>query len=75
MSLEANVVGLDLDVLHDDRFVFDTRDQAQLERLRLIDTSKGPWKCHTIFNCNEACPKDIDITNAIARLKLKLSQI
>lgn len=57
------------------RFVFDTRDQAQLERLRLLNTGKGPWKCHTIFNCNEACPKDIDITNAIARLKLKLSQL
>lgn len=57
------------------RFIFDTRDQAQFERLRLIDTSKGPWKCHTIFNCNEACPKEIDITNAIARLKLKLSEI
>lgn len=57
------------------RFIFDTRDQAQKERLALINTGKGPWKCHTIFNCNEACPKDIDITNAIARLKLKLNDM
>jgi succinate dehydrogenase / fumarate reductase, iron-sulfur subunit len=55
------------------RFIFDTRDQAQIERLQLINTNKGPWKCHTIFNCNEACPKDINITDAIAQLKLKLS--
>lgn len=57
------------------RFVFDTRDQAQIERLQLINTTKGPWKCHTIFNCNEACPKDINITNAIARLKLRLATV
>jgi succinate dehydrogenase / fumarate reductase iron-sulfur subunit len=57
------------------RFIFDSRDQAQQARLTLLDTSKGPWKCHTIFNCNEACPKEIDITNAIARLKLRLSSL
>lgn len=57
------------------RFIFDTRDQAQRERLAILDTSKGPWKCRTIFNCNEACPKEIDITNAIARLKLRLASL
>jgi len=57
------------------RSIFDTRDQAQLARLTLLDTAKGPWKCRTIFNCNEACPKEIDITNAIGRLKLRLSSL
>jgi len=57
------------------RFIFDTRDTAGIERMQRVNTGKGPWKCHTIFNCNEACPKEIDITNAIARLKLKLSSL
>lgn len=54
------------------RFVFDTRDEAADERLDLIDTQDGIWRCHTIFNCVEACPKKIDITWHISQLKKKL---
>ncbi len=51
------------------RFIFDTRDNAAAERLDIIDTTDGLWRCHTIFNCVEACPKDIDITWHISQLK------
>ena len=51
------------------RFIFDTRDGATAERLDLIDTSDGLWRCHTIFNCVEACAKEIDITWHISQLK------
>ena len=54
------------------RFVFDTRDEAADERLDIIDTQDGIWRCHTIFNCVEACPKEIDITWHISQLKKKL---
>jgi succinate dehydrogenase / fumarate reductase iron-sulfur subunit len=54
------------------RFVFDTRDEAADERLDIIDTHDGIWRCHTIFNCVEACPKKIDITWHISQLKKKL---
>jgi succinate dehydrogenase / fumarate reductase iron-sulfur subunit len=27
------------------------------------------WRCRTIFNCTEACPRDIDITLAIGEVK------
>ena len=56
------------------RFVFDTRDEAADERLNIIDTPDGIWRCHTIFNCVECCPKDINITRHISQLKKKISQ-
>lgn len=55
------------------RFVFDTRDEATDERLDILDTPDGIWRCHTIFNCVEACPKDINITWHISQLKKKIS--
>lgn len=56
------------------RFVFDTRDEADNVRLDIIDTPDGIWRCHTIFNCIEACPKEINITWHLSQLKKKLSQ-
>jgi len=56
------------------RFVFDTRDEAADERLDIIDTPDGIWRCHTIFNCVECCPKEINITWHISQLKRKLSE-
>ncbi|MCX7877982.1 MAG: succinate dehydrogenase iron-sulfur subunit [Ignavibacteria bacterium] len=55
------------------RFIFDTRDEAADERLDIIDTPDGIWRCHTIFNCIESCPKEINITWHISQLKKKLS--
>lgn len=55
------------------RFAFDSRDEAQDERLDIIDTPDGIWRCHTIFNCIEACPKEINITWHISQLKKKIS--
>jgi succinate dehydrogenase / fumarate reductase, iron-sulfur subunit len=51
------------------RFAFDSRDDAAAHRLELVDDHNGLWRCHTIFNCNECCPKDLDITGAIQELK------
>ena len=51
------------------RFVADTRDEAGAERLQAVDGATGVWRCHTIFNCLEACPKEIDIVGALSKLK------
>ncbi|MEF8817533.1 MAG: succinate dehydrogenase iron-sulfur subunit [Salinibacter sp.] len=51
------------------RYTFDTRDDGAQERLDVVDSPDGLWKCYTIFNCNEACPKDIDITRWLSALK------
>lgn len=51
------------------RFVFDSRDQAAHERLEILNDREGVWRCRTIFNCTEACPRDIEITRAIQEVK------
>jgi succinate dehydrogenase / fumarate reductase iron-sulfur subunit len=51
------------------RYIFDSRDEAADERLDIVDTPDGLWRCHTIFNCVEVCPKDINITWHISQLK------
>jgi len=53
------------------RYAADSRDDATEERLGLTATEKGAWRCHTIFNCVEACPKKINPTEAIQGLKRK----
>ena len=47
------------------RFIFDTRDHAHEERLELMADADGVWRCRTVFNCVEACPRGINITRAI----------
>ncbi|MBZ0155927.1 MAG: succinate dehydrogenase iron-sulfur subunit [Alphaproteobacteria bacterium] len=51
------------------RFIGDTRDRAAEERLDIVAQIHGLWRCHSIFNCVEVCPKDIDVTAHIAKLK------
>ncbi len=51
------------------RFIFDSRDQAYAERLKIMNQQFGVWRCRTIFNCTECCPRDIHITQAIAEVK------
>ena len=54
------------------RFIFDSRDHAREERLRIVNSSEGVWRCRTVFNCLEACPRGIDIPKAIAEVKRAL---
>jgi succinate dehydrogenase / fumarate reductase, iron-sulfur subunit len=51
------------------RFIFDSRDGAGAERLRRLNGREGVWRCRTIFNCTEACPREIRITQAIGEVK------
>ena len=54
------------------RFIFDTRDDGANDRMDIVNDKNGIWRCHTIFNCMEACPKDIKITEYLSRLKVKI---
>jgi succinate dehydrogenase / fumarate reductase, iron-sulfur subunit len=47
------------------RFIFDSRDDAAEERLEILADKDGVWRCRTIFNCTDACPRGIHITQAI----------
>ncbi len=51
------------------RFIADTRDPAKLERLVKVACEDGVWRCHTVFNCAEACPKSIDPPHFIQYIK------
>jgi succinate dehydrogenase / fumarate reductase iron-sulfur subunit len=51
------------------RFIFDSRDNASGERLGRLNGREGVWRCRTIFNCTDACPREIEITKAIGEVK------
>ena len=54
------------------RFLFDSRDAAKEERLGTLNEANGVWRCRTIFNCVDACPREIDVTRAIGEVKKAL---
>ena len=54
------------------RFIFDSRDQAAAERLKILNEVMGVSRCHTVFNCTLACPREIQITKAIGEVKKAL---
>lgn len=55
------------------RFIADSRDTAKRERLMLVGCEDGVWRCHTVFNCADACPKSIDPPHFIQYLKRRAS--
>jgi succinate dehydrogenase / fumarate reductase, iron-sulfur subunit len=50
------------------RWIFDDRDQGAQVRLAILAEGNGVWKCRTIYNCTEACPRDIEVTRAIREI-------
>lgn len=54
------------------RFIFDSRDQGTEQRLAIMNEADGVWRCRTIFNCVEACPRNIEIAQAIGEVKQKI---
>ena len=54
------------------RFIFDSRDQGAGERLKILNDVMGVSRCHTVFNCTVACPREIQITKAIGEVKKAL---
>ncbi len=54
------------------RFIFDSRDRGADERLAVLNDGDGVWRCRTIFNCTEACPRGIEVTRRIGEVKKAL---
>lgn len=57
-----------------DRFHQDSRDDAKDLRLDLAEGEMGVWRCHTVFNCVEVCPKELHPAQAISHLKQGLAR-
>ena len=51
------------------RFIADSRDQATSERLDNLDDPYRLFRCHTIMNCVDVCPKHLNPTAAIGKIK------
>lgn len=51
------------------RFIFDSRDRAAEDRLEVLNEQFGVWRCRTAFNCSNACPRDIPVTQLIGEVK------
>lgn len=51
------------------RFLADSRDQAKEERLADLDGPYKMFRCHTIMNCVNVCPKGLNPTKAINEIK------
>ena len=51
------------------RFVLDSRDQATARRLEGLDDAYKLFRCHSIMNCVQVCPKGLNPTRAIDQIK------
>ncbi len=51
------------------RFIADTHDQATAERLDNLEDPYRLFRCHTIMNCVDVCPKGLNPTKAIGKIK------
>ncbi|MBU0655579.1 MAG: succinate dehydrogenase iron-sulfur subunit [Gammaproteobacteria bacterium] len=54
------------------RWVVDSRDEATGERLDNLEDPFRLYRCHTIMNCTNTCPKGLNPAKAIAELKKKM---
>jgi succinate dehydrogenase / fumarate reductase iron-sulfur subunit len=51
------------------RFIADSRDQDTAERLDNLEDPYRLFRCHTIMNCVDVCPKGLNPTKAIGKIK------
>lgn len=56
-------------LLQASRFIEDSRDQALDERLTDLEGPFKLFRCHTIMNCVQVCPKGLNPTKAIGNIK------
>ena len=57
------------------RFIADSRDRAQEERLQALHTSEGVWACDNHFKCTKSCPRSILITKRINETKQMIKKL
>ena len=62
-------------LLQANRWIQDSRDEEKKERLNELDDSFKLYRCHSIMNCTNSCPKGLNPAKAIAELKNEISKI
>jgi succinate dehydrogenase / fumarate reductase iron-sulfur subunit len=58
-------------LLQAERFIVDSRDRATAERLAFLDDVYRLYRCRTIMNCTEVCPKGLSPARAIEQIKIQ----
>src|ERR1700684_3650466 len=56
------------------RWLIDSRDEAQGERLDGLEDPSRLYRCHTIMNCAQTCPKSLNPAKAIIHIKEMMVQ-
>ncbi|MBU2677005.1 MAG: succinate dehydrogenase iron-sulfur subunit, partial [Gammaproteobacteria bacterium] len=56
------------------RWLVDSRDEDTGDRLDALDDPFRLYRCHTIMNCTQTCPKDLNPAQAIAETKKMLAE-
>ncbi|MBE30104.1 MAG: succinate dehydrogenase iron-sulfur subunit [Acidiferrobacteraceae bacterium] len=56
------------------RWIADSRDEATTERLEHLNDSFKLYRCHTIMNCANACPKGLNPGKAIGQIKSQVAK-
>ena len=54
------------------RFIFDSRDTSTQARLDDLDGAYRLFRCRTIMNCSEVCPKGLEPSHAIEMIRLHM---
>lgn len=57
------------------RFIVDSRDRATQERLDDLNDAYRLFRCRTIMNCAEVCPKGLEPSHAIEAIRLEMSRL
>jgi len=55
------------------RWIEDSRDEATKERMEYVDDAMKLYRCKSIMNCSNTCPKGLNPGKAIGELKKKIS--
>ncbi len=56
------------------RFLADNRDKATAERLKRLEDPFSVFRCRTIMNCANVCPKGLNPTKAIGEIRQQMLQ-
>jgi succinate dehydrogenase / fumarate reductase iron-sulfur subunit len=49
--------------------VAEPRDASPRRAFEIADSEQGIWRCHSVFECTEACPSNVDPAGAIMNLR------
>jgi len=54
------------------RFIIDSRDNAKNERLKNLEDPFSLFRCRSIMNCTDVCPKNLNPTEAISKIRIEM---